>query len=141
MMARSQARSRGMALISVLVVLMILGGFSLTLVRTLAAKRRILRNEEQRIQAEWLAEAGIERASARLKENGDARAETWNIPPEELGGRGGGKVTIAFDPPTPDSSRRHVRIEAEFPVDEDAQAVVHREFDVNPDGTNPGESQ
>jgi hypothetical protein len=130
-----------MAMISVLVILMILGGFSLTLARTLASKRRILRNEEQRIQAEWLAEAGIERAAARWKATGEATAETWMIPPEELGGRGGGKVTIAFDPPMPESKSRHVRITAEYPVDEASQALIHREFDINPDGTNPGESQ
>jgi len=130
-----------MAMIPVLVILMILGGFSLTLVRTLAAKRQLLRNEAQRIQAEWLAEAGVERAAAKLRTNDETASETWNIPADELGGRGAGKVTITLEESKPDSMRRHVRIEAEYPVDEASKAVVHREFDVNLDSTNPGESQ
>jgi hypothetical protein len=130
-----------MAMIAVFVLLMILGGYSLTLVRSLSANRRMLQTEEQRLQAEWLAEAGLERAAAKLRATGETAPETWNIAGDELGGRGAGRVEIAWDPPLPESKRRHVRIEAEYPVDDLSQALVHREFDLNLDGTNPGETQ
>jgi hypothetical protein len=127
-------------MIAVLALLMIVGGFSLTIVRSLAARRQMLRGEEQRIQAEWLAEAGLERAAAKLSATGDDKPETWNITDDELGGRGAGRVTIRWDEATPDTQDRRVHIEAEYPVGQTTQAVARRDFLFHPKSKAPGDT-
>lgn len=139
-MMHTRKRSRGVAMIAVLAMMMIVGGFSLTIVRSLAARRQMLRGEEQRIQAEWLAEAGLERAAAKLRATGGAVPETWDIPDEELGDRGAGRVTIRWDEATPDTLDRRVHIEAEYPVGELTQAIARRDFLFHPKPKSPGDT-
>lgn len=140
-MTHTRTTSRGLAMIAVLAVLMIVGGFSLTVVRSVTARRQMLLGEERRIQAEWLAEAGLERALAKQRTSGDDKPETWNIPEEELGGRGAGRVTIKWAPSPPDTGRRTLLIEAKYPADIPEHAFVRREFIVNSASTKPGVNQ
>lgn len=140
MMRRSRIPSRGLAMIAVLALLMIVGGFSLTIVRSLAARRQMMQTEERRAQAEWLAEAGIERAAAKPRASGDDETEIWNIAEEELGGQGAGRVTIRWAPSMPETKGCRVEVEAEYPADVPTRAVVRREFILNLDAPIPGDN-
>ena len=95
-----------------LVVIALIGG---ALLRVAAARRAQVRMEERRLQADWLAESGLERASARLAGDAGYLGETWQVPPAELGGPWGATVSIAVEavPDRPD--RRLVRVRAEYP--------------------------
>ena len=63
---RKNRPHRGMLAIAVLVCLLIVIAIAGTLIRAATAQRDEARAVERRLQAEWLAEAGLQRAIARL---------------------------------------------------------------------------
>jgi hypothetical protein len=90
------------------------------LLRQSAARRRSMRVEERRMQAEWLAESGLARARSRLAASHNYTGETWTIPATALGAAErradeGGVVTIRVGPVDGQPSRRLVRVEATYP--------------------------
>ena len=107
-----------------LVVIALIGG---TLLRTGLAQRRRIRAEERRLQAGWLAEAGLERAAARLDEDPAYRGETWEVPAAELGGPWPATVTIAVEPVAARPGRRSVRVQADYPNRDEPRAREHRD--------------
>ena len=78
-------------------------------------RRSILRDEERRAQADWLAESALARASARLAVDPGYVGETWRIEPAELLDVGAADVSIAIGPVENEPRRRRVRVEAECP--------------------------
>ena len=105
---------RGAVALTVIVLLILIGILCGALVRGAAAGREQLRQEERRAQADWLAEAGLERAAAKLAGAGDYRGETWRVPAAELGGSWEGVVQIRVEA---DGGRHRVRAEATYPAD------------------------
>jgi type II secretory pathway component PulK len=85
------------------------------------ARRRQARLDERRLQAEWLAESGLDRAAARLDRSPDYGGETWDVPAVDLDGLHAGRVVIEVD-----RADRRVRIRADFPADgpESARNVI-----------------
>ena len=69
------------------------------------------------MQAQWLAEAGVERAVARLAANADYAGETWNIPAEELAGGEAAVVRIHAETIADQPDRRAIHVEADYPDD------------------------
>ena len=67
------------------------------------------------MQAEWLAESGAARASARLQADNAYHGETWDVPASALGGRDEGRVTIVVEPLKDSPGSRRVRVEADYP--------------------------
>jgi hypothetical protein len=108
-----------MTVIVCLVILTVLGGSLLALAR---ARRRQVRQDERRLQAAWLAEAGVERAAARLARSADYEGETWAVPGADLGGPRGAAVTIAVGPVAGRPGRRAVDVRADYPAGEDDRA-------------------
>jgi hypothetical protein len=102
-----------------LMVLLMLGG---VLLRRGQAQRGQVQAEERRAQAEWLAEAGLERASARLAESPDYDGETWELAPEALTGRWPGRVVIAVQKVDGNPGRRLVSVRADYPLHEPLRA-------------------
>src|SRR4051812_23678064 len=94
----SSSRSRplrcGAVVVVVLICLMLIVLIGGTLLRTGLVQRRQLRMEERKLQAEWLAESGLERAAARLAEDPAYRGETRKILAADLGGPWSGTVII-----------------------------------------------
>jgi hypothetical protein len=79
------------------------------------ARRRQGRLDERRLQAEWLAESGLDRAAARLAGSSDDPGETWDIPAADLDGVHAGRVVIEVERGETKGDRR-VRIRADFPA-------------------------
>jgi Tfp pilus assembly protein PilX len=108
-------RKRGIVLVAVLVLvsvsLTLFGLWSQAVIR----QHRITANQQFRLQAVQLAEAGLGRAV--LLRAGDAKYadEVWSVPAAELDATHAGQVRIRV---TPTSNARGVRYEAtaEFPV-------------------------
>ena len=73
------------------------------------------------LQAQWLAEAGVERAAARLSADANYRGETWTISAKELAGANDGAVRINVEKDAGRANRRRVSVEADYPDD-----PVHR---------------
>jgi len=91
------------------------------------ARRTRARTEERRLQAEWLAESGLERAAAKLAAAPDYPGETWEPPAADLGGRDGGLVRIEVAPVAGQPRRRRARVVADYPRAADRRARQTRQ--------------
>jgi type II secretory pathway component PulK len=134
MIVKKTGRSpRGLTVVVVLVCLIIITLVSGTVLKIGLAQRELARAQERRLQAEWLAESGAQRALARLAVDKTYTGETWSVSTDDLGqsekfAESAGNVAIAVDSIAPDSARRHVRITAEYPRDPPRRARHTREF-------------
>jgi Tfp pilus assembly protein PilX len=119
---------RGMLAIAVLICLIVLTMVAGALLRVGAAQRDEVRAEERRLQAEWLAEAGLQRALARLDADPEYTGETWNIEARELGAADSAIVTIAIERQPDDTKSRTIRVRADYPRDPPNRARCTRQL-------------
>ena len=84
-------------------------------VRQAFAERRAIEMSCSGLQALWLAEAGVERAAARLAADPKYAGETWTISAAELAGGDGAVVRIEVKAIADRPERRSVRVEADYP--------------------------
>ena len=131
-MTRTGAKGRrgfiAAALVVTLMVVTLLGG---SLLRTAMLRRLDLRSAENRLQAEWLAESGLGRASARLAAKSDYRGETWEVASAEFGGRADASVSIRVEPVPGKPDLRLVRARADYPRAEARRARETREITID----------
>lgn len=118
-------------LLTVMICLVIALSVGAAVVRTGLARRGQARAEERRLQADWLAESGLERASARLADAPDYAGETWQVPAADLGGRDDGSVTIAVEAVEGHPRRRLVRARADYPRDPSRRARARRQATID----------
>ena len=114
---RTDRPRRGMLAIGVLVCLIVLTLIAGAILRTGAAQREEGRSRERRLQAEWLAEAGLQRALARLDVDPGYSGETWDIDARELDSADAATVTIAVERTAGDAKLRTIRARADYPRD------------------------
>jgi type II secretory pathway component PulK len=108
-MKHSAVKRRGVALVVVLVVLAAIVAVSGTLTWNTVAARKFLGQREHRLQAEWLARGGVERARAQAARGEEPTKDLWR----PLGERGLGTIDVQ----TIDDGYK-VTCEATFPTDE-----------------------
>ncbi len=111
----SSPRRRGLVSVAVLIALIVVGLIAAGLLRVALARRSEAEMEERRVQATWLAESALGRASARLAESDAYGGETWEIPAGDLGGRGTGSVVIRVESVPDHPDRRRVEVRADYP--------------------------
>ena len=107
---------RAVVLMSVLVCLAVAMTLFLAWSKTAAMERKQLRAQQDRLQADLLADAGLDRAAARLLSADDYSGETWQIGAEAFAGRGAATVTIQVESPGESATVREVRAVAEYPL-------------------------
>lgn len=107
---------RAVVLMSVLVCMAVAMVLFLAWLKTAAMERKQLRAQQDRLQAEILADAGLDRAAVQLQSTGDYSGETWQIGAEAFAGRGAATVTIQVKPSEENATSRTVHAVAEFPV-------------------------
>ena len=128
-MMRKQKHSsdrRGAALIAAIVTLAIVASLALTMIRSTLIARANRQTAADRLQAAWLAEAGVERAAARAADDEEYSGETWEVPPEALGGRAA-KVEIEI---TKKEETRIIRATATFPKEGTKRARWEKEVEM-----------
>ena len=130
---------RGLALVPALVCLTLVTVLCGSLFRQSHSRRMLLRTEEARAQADWLAESGLARAVAKLRADPEYKGETWEVSPEVLPRHEPGRVRIAVEG-VANSSQRHLKIEADFPSagDRRSRRTRTRTISLGPD--KPGGS-
>jgi hypothetical protein len=106
---------RGVILVVVIVCLTVAAAIFVLLVQRVAEERRALDGSQRALQAQWLAEAGIERAAARLVADPKYAGETWAIAAVELAATEGAVVRIQVKTVADRPERRSVRVEADYP--------------------------
>lgn len=84
MTAESRHLRRGAVLAAVLICLAVCSAIIVALLSAGVRQRRQVELEQRRAQATWLAEAGIERAVARLAANPTYAGEDWQLSRDQL---------------------------------------------------------
>lgn len=120
-------RDAGAVAVVVLICLVLIAMIGGALLRTGLVQRRRIQGEERRLQAQWLAESGLERAGARLAGSPSYRGETWQVPAADLGGPWSGTVTIAVEPVPARPGQRTVRVLADYPNGAGPRARQHKD--------------
>lgn len=87
------------------------------------AKRMVIEHRRQRglerqAQAEWLAEAGLRRAAARLALSAEYQGETWAIAASELNQRADAEVLINVEPIAGSPTKYRLVARARYPARE-----------------------
>ncbi|WP_152053836.1 hypothetical protein [Tautonia marina] len=135
MKARASRRRGGAALVA-LVCLSVMGVVVVGLLRVSKARADQLRRIEWQRQADWLVEAGLERAAVRLKADPTYDGETWSIPADSPGLRAATVViTIATDREGDGEDEAfRVLVRADYPSDGAVDDRVRRSktFGINP---------
>jgi Tfp pilus assembly protein PilV len=116
-----------LVLLFVLAVIAIATVRMVALARTMVSARQELQIQEWQLQAGWLAQAGLQRAAARLRERSDYAGETWKVSAEEMGGSDGAVVRIEVDKLAGEPGRRRVRVVADYPDSPQHRARESRE--------------
>jgi Tfp pilus assembly protein PilX len=117
----AKGRRRGLTAIAVLVCLIIVTLVSGAVVKVALAQRDWTRGSEHRLQAQWLADAGIQRAVARLAIDPGYTGETWEISARDLDSTEPGAVTIAVGQ-ADEAKHRQIRVQADYPRDPPGRA-------------------
>jgi hypothetical protein len=124
---RYSLRRSGLVSVAVLIALFVIGLVCAGLLKVAFARRAEVAMNERRVQAEWLAESGLDRAVARLKASVDYAGETWEVSTEDLGGRGAATVAIQVEKITDRPERRKVRVQADYPTGSSLRSRQSRE--------------
>ena len=117
-------------MLAVLVCVVLVSLITLTLVKLTLAQRSQAQRELWRMQADWLVESGLERAAAKIANDGEYVGETWSVPAEQLGGGRAGEVQIKVSPLEGQPQQRQVRVEAIFPADTDQRAKSSKQVTI-----------
>jgi len=108
---------RGAVLIILIAVFAVIMALAAVWAKRTVVEHRRQRRVEQRAQAEWLAEAGVRRAAARLSIDPEYDGETWSIDANELNQRASAEVEIQIEPVT-DSANLRLIARARYPARE-----------------------
>jgi hypothetical protein len=118
--AASRHPRRGITAVVVLICLVVVSLLSGVLLKVGMAHRQTVRAEERRLQAEWLAQSGLERARHKLAETALYTGETWKLTAADLGlraaeagGQGAAVVRITVEPAGSGSSAKRIKVEAD----------------------------
>lgn len=106
---------RGTMLVFAMIALLVTTMIGASLMRTTVVSMRQIQREQQQVQAHWLAEAGCQRALAKIHSDKQYVGETWDVPAEQLQSSAGATVRITIDGEIAESTARTVIAIAEYP--------------------------
>ena len=101
-----------------------------TLLRMAWIGRTQAKIEAAALQAEWLAESGLERAAAKLADDANYAGETWNVAAEDLDTRHAGQVEIQVAP-SQQSGQKSIQVTAQYPAGQTPSATRSKRIEVN----------
>ena len=128
--SRMSPRRPGVLLICVLVCLtMVMMLFAAT-IRMIFLERQQVRAQENRLQAELLADSGLERATSQLAGNPEYVGEAWRIDAEQLGKRDPATVSIRVEAIADRPQSRRVIVAADFPAEGELRARRSKQIQV-----------
>jgi hypothetical protein len=132
---------RGAVLAAALVEFVVASAILFAVLQNVVRHHRQLMTGRQQIQAQWLAQAGIDRAIAQLRKSPDYRGETWRIPPDELDGNSQAQVEIHLDSFADHPADLHLTVVADYPADSIHTSRQTRESTIHLKQDASGESK
>ncbi|MDZ4685437.1 MAG: hypothetical protein SH850_10275 [Planctomycetaceae bacterium] len=121
----AHCRRRGAALVMAIVTIAVVTAVAAALVQLAVAQRKQFEAERRHSQAEWYAEAGLDRAVAALEKSADYTGESWTIDEEATGRKRTATVVIAVQR---DRQPPQLTVVAEYPVGELHRSRSRREL-------------
>jgi hypothetical protein len=121
--ARPNSNRTGAVLFAVIVGLAIASAIWFALVKTAVIERRVVREQQWRLQADELAVSALERAAAQLAIDRKYEGEKWLVPADALDGRHAAAVAIEIIADEERPHRRTIRVRASYP-DQGAQRAT-----------------
>jgi hypothetical protein len=109
-------RRRGSVMVGAAVCLLLATVLLASALKLANTGRRQVRRDQLQLQANWLAEAGLERAASRLDTEAGYQGEIWKIAADDLDGQHAGEVLIKMSPEGNVEGARVVIVEARYPV-------------------------
>jgi type II secretory pathway component PulK len=137
-MKRKSGQRRGAVLLMALVCLTLLVLFGASLVKLALMERKALESQQQTSQARRLAEAGFERAAAKLASDPEYRGETWSLAGDEAVAGRPAAVTIHVGGVDDRPGRRRIAVQADYPSDAATRARQSKQGEFNL--ANPGDA-
>jgi hypothetical protein len=115
------------ALIALLVASLMIG----SLMRTASKSHRQLKRDEYRLQANFLADAGVQRALRLLQQDPEFQTGEWNISSEQLvpGRSAHVQMTVTTDPDNP--AERIVSAVARYPMEQSDFVRITRQIHIS----------
>jgi hypothetical protein len=95
--------------------LLVVSGILVGMLQGTLRNRRQLHSERNARQADFLLQAGMERAEFQLSTNARYQGEIWQLPSEAIIGKGEGRVTIEISPRA-NSKQLQIQVAAEYPL-------------------------
>jgi len=119
---------QGIAALIALVCLSLATVVGTLLLQAALGEQRYLSRLELQSQGDWLVEAGLSRARARLAKSARYSGETWTIPGSTLGRTQGAIVRITVRAAGSSKSGRQVEVSAIFSGTTEPSITVSRDF-------------
>lgn len=110
------ARRRGTVVAAALVEFVVAAAILFGVLQSVVGHDRQMIKARHEVQAQWLAQAGIDRAVAQLRKSESYRGEIWHVPADELDGLDAAEVQIRVEP-AEKSGELHLAVEARNPSD------------------------
>ena len=118
-------------LVAVIVCLIVCTLLIGSLMRSIVAFHRQSEMFERSLQSACLADAGVQRAMARLQQDPDYRGEQWVTAATSLGQAWSATVTISVQPLADQGETRRIRVESHYPLNPQLRVVCTREVIVS----------
>jgi len=116
---------RGAALIIALVTLLVVTLVAGTALRSIASAHRRTRQTQDEVQAQWLAEAAVERAIVQARSRADYAGETWR---PSISADCAGVAEIRIERTTDSPKSLKVVVQAHYPDREFRRSSASREY-------------
>ena len=126
-------KRRGGGLIVALVTLLVVTSIMGSIMYALLTELRQTRQTAIAVQAQWLADAAVERAAARLSKAASYTGETWNVelPPNAItAGARTGNVEIRVSTGEADNSAE-IKVHVNYPDDSPRRVAAERTVSVS----------
>ncbi len=127
---RKPPRRRGAVLMMTLVAVALASVLLTSLMTNALSERRQVRKQRQAVQADWLVEAGLQRAVAQLASDAGYRGETWRVDAKSLGGQHAAVVHIEVSALKQPANARRVVVQADLPEDPPQRVRRQAQFTV-----------
>jgi Tfp pilus assembly protein PilX len=114
---RQSADRRGVVLAAALVAFLATAAVLFALLKTVVNHQREVRDQRQSLQAQALADAGIDRGVAQLRRSDAYRGETWHVPDSQLDGTATADVEIRVEAVADHPDQLHLFVQADYPSD------------------------
>ena len=111
-------RRRGALLIIAMVVLIVVSTVSASIIQSSLTRHRQAKRHQNQMQAEWLAEAGLQRALFQLGKNKGYTGETWSVPQQAIITPAEAVVTITVE------ANKNITVVATYPQSNDYRSSI-----------------